>query len=330
MMKIIKDENEIAKLVQEFRNNFLRISDQKINCTIGYPGGSEQDNVDYSSKYDLWFCGQKLHSRWWNGIGIGKPKTKGSNSVGGEINFSFDGKSKRVGGIFATDENKKIYILHRGKVRLGKRGMEFFSANFRGENIWAIEDDSEKEFCFVCELNSDLMPQQVSTFIHEIKRIKNLGKRIKIDSKQFEFNEIKEFSYTKESSGRTISENNKPTIRERTHGIVVNNLAKLLEDKGLKVGNDRNRDLFIYEKGEIKTLFEIKTNSSTQSLSTAIGQLIVYSIPITNVCKLVAVLPEKLNLKVENRLNSLGIKILYYSWEEKPKFDETGLNKILK
>ena len=329
MLKIIKDQTEITKLVERFRNQFYKISDQKLYCTIGYPGGSEQDNVNYSSKYDLWFCGQKLHSRWWNGIGIGKPKLKGSNSVGGEVNFSFDGKDKRTAGVFAIDENKRIYILHRGKVRLGKRGKEFFSANFRGEMIRAIEGDSETEFCFVCELNSDLMPQQLSNFIREIKRIKTLGKEIKENSEQIEFDKT-EFSYTKESSGRTVTKNNNPVVRERTHGIVVNSLARLLEEQGFNVGNDRNRDLFVHEKGRIKILFEIKTNSSTQSLSTAIGQLIVYSIPINDISKLVVVLPEELNQTVENKLNSIGIKVLYYSWEEEPKFDEVELNKILK
>lgn len=113
---------------------------------------------------------------------------------------------------------------------------------------------------------------------------------------------------------KLFSGRDNPLVIDRTHGIVVNALARQLESRGQRIGNDRNRDLFIHNKGQIQTLFEVKTSSSTQCLYAAIGQLLLYSIPIPNEVKLVAVLPDKLSKTVTKRFSSLGIDILYYEW----------------
>jgi hypothetical protein len=86
--------------------------------------------------------------------------------------------------------------------------------------------------------------------------------------------------------------------------------------------------LFIYNNNHITTLFEIKTSSSTQNLYAAVGQLLIYSIPIKNNVELVAVLPDKLNNTVEHCLEIHGIKLLYYKWDnDEPIFID--LDKIL-
>jgi len=71
-------------------------------------------------------------------------------------------------------------------------------------------------------------------------------------------------------------------------------LAAIGQQKGL-----RNKDLFIHKKEHVKKLFEIKTSSSTQDLYSAVGQLLIYSIPIKNPVDLILVIPDKLS----NRLN---------------------------
>ena len=78
--------------------------------------------------------------------------------------------------------------------------------------------------------------------------------------------------------------------------------------------SDKNRDLFIHNNIRINTLFEIKTSSATQNLYTAVGQLVIYSIPIKNDVNLVIVIPDKLNDTVAKRLLQLGIIPLYFKW----------------
>jgi predicted DNA-binding protein YlxM (UPF0122 family) len=137
---------------------------------------------------------------------------------------------------------------------------------------------------------------------------------------------LNDFSFTEEASGQSKSQSSGEKTINRTHGIIVNALAKILIEKGYSVANDRNRDLFTFSNNTIENLFEIKTNSDTQSLCTALGQLLVYSIPINKAVNLIMVLPTKLNIKVEARLSNLGVKIIYFNWDnDKPTFqDITG------
>ncbi len=94
-------------------------------------------------------------------------------------------------------------------------------------------------------------------------------------------------------------------------------------ERCLSFRNDSNRDLFIHQKQKITIIFEIKTTTTTQNIYTAVGQLIIYSIPVKTEAKLVIVIPEKLNKVVETRLARLGIKPLYYLWRNGfPHFPE--------
>jgi hypothetical protein len=224
-------------------------------------------------------------------------------------------------------ENKgNILVLHRGNIGGGKKGIgkHYFKDNFRGDFVNAIDGDRETEFCLIGELKSNHFPKQVSNFIKEIYKVKNIGK----ESTTSDFEDLNKFDYTAEQSGKTEAERTGKTIIDRTHGIVVNALAKELEIQNYKFGNDRNRDLFIHRNNKVTTLFEIKTSCSTQNLYSAVGQLIIYSIPIKNEVKLIIVIPKKLNGTVIKRLSKLGIQILYYEWvNETPEFK--GLKKIL-
>lgn len=312
MINIVTNKIQIQSLHRQFHKKLNQYFTEKIFCRVGYPGGSFEDNVYYSSDLNLWIGTINLDNRFWNGFGHGRPIDWNSNSISGEINFSINGLNRRIAGAFGQDDNGNIFVLHRGRIGGGKPGIgkNYFKEKYRGEVITAIDDDRETEFCLVGELNSSHFPQQVATFINEIHRVKNLeNQNITKD-----FNELIDFNYIDEHTGTIVTERNEPLVIERTHGLVVNALARLLESRGLQIGNDRNRDLFIHNGKQIQTLFEIKTSSSTQCLYASIGQLLLYSIPIPNPVKLIAVLPEKLNQAVKKRFSSLDIDILYFEW----------------
>lgn len=326
MITIISDRKEIKKLHKQFQKKLQEFFTEKIDCWVGFPGGSFQDIVHYSHDLDFWVSTQELDTRYWNGFGIGKPYEGSNNSLNGEINFPYEHINRRIAGAFAIEDNGNILVLHRGKIGGGKHGVgkHLFTDNFIGDFVTAIDGDRETEFCLVGELNSTHFPKQVTNFIKEIYRVKNL--EINIIATNFE--ELTNFNYTDEHSGITVTEKKEPVVIERTHGIVVNALAQELQKNDYKIGNDRNRDLFIHNNNKIITLFEIKTSSATQSLYSAVGQLLIYSIPIKNAVKLVAVLPDKLNETVEKRFKELEIRILYYEWKDNvPEF--TGLKNLL-
>ena len=314
MIQIINDPVHIGKLQKQFSINLNKVLSTSVNCWIGHPGGNFQGNVRHSSEQNIWVAHLKVKNRYWNGFGIGKPIEGKNNSLVGEINFPDFGINRQIAGAFGIDENNKILVLHRGKIGGGSPGVgkNLFIDNFKGNFVHAIEGSRETKFCFVAELDSPLFVKQVSTFIHEINNIKKLRKY----GTDYDFAEFINYVYTDETSGISVSENNEPKITNRTHGIIVNALANEVRLHGFGVGNDRNRDLFAYKKGKIITLFEVKTSVSTQCLYSAVGQLLIYTIPIKDKHKLVAVFPHKLKLAVEEQFKNLGIEILYYDWND--------------
>jgi hypothetical protein len=312
MITVITDRREIERLQRRFQTQLQRHFTEPFNCRIGFHGGSWSGGVQYSPEFDLWVAEQQLENRYWNGFGSGRPKD--SNSISGEINFPYEGINRRIAGVFALEDNENILVLHRGKIGGGKPGIgkNFFNDNFRGDAVTAIDGDKETQFWLVGELSSSFFSRQVANFIYEIRRIKNLEETVTFPL----IDDLNNFQFTEEASGQTTVDRHGETIINKTHGIVVNALAEQLETRGFQTGNDRNRDLFIHERGQITTLFEIKTSSTTQCLYSAVGQLLIYSIPIRRAVHLIMVLPDRLNRTVEARLEELGISVLYYSWDD--------------
>lgn len=322
MIKIVTDGQLITKYQKQFVQQLKSFCTKKISCDIGFQGDSFKRTVYYSTKLNFWFTAYENVNRYWNAFGIGEP-TQGKNvSITVEINFPYEGINRNIGAALGHNNKGEILVLHRGKIGGGRLGIgkQLFFDNFRGDFSCANDDGIETEFCLISSINSKLFSEQISNFVHEVFRIKNLTANKAID---FAF--LNDYKFIDEHFGlRHARRRNKSTI-ERTHGIVVNALARFFEEKNLKVGNDRNRDLFIYKRGQIKKLFEIKTTSSTQDLYKAVGQLLIYSIPIKTPVDLILVVPDKLNKTVENRLDELGLKILYYSWRnDEPKFNNLG------
>ena len=310
MIEIITDKKLITKHQTEFARKLKLVCAKPINCKLGHLGSSDDNTVYYSEEFDFWFTTHRSTNRYWNGFGIGKPETGRITSITAEINPPYEGINRSIGGAFGYDSDGEVLVLHRGQIGGGKAGIgkKLFFDNFRGDFDVANDGDRETDFCVIGSLNSKHFAKQVLNFVQEVARIKSFDIQKKID-----FSDLEDFEFRQEQSGRSETTRGKITI-DRTHGIVVNALAKELEKKGFKIGNDRQRDLFTHKNGLIKNLFEFKSSSSTQNLYTAVGQLIIYSIPIKNPVQLVLVLPDKLKKEIETRLNELDLKILYYKW----------------
>lgn len=311
MTEIVTKKKLITKYQKQFIQRLKEICNEKIICILGYQGNSDELTVYYSRKFNFWFTTKKNVNRYWNAFGFGRPIKGRNNSITVEINIPFEGVNRNIGGVFAYDKKNDILVLHRGKIGGGRVGIgkELFFKNYRDEPINAFDFEFENEFCLIGGLNSKYLPRQVGNFVSEVHRIKNLSEKETSD-----FSSLNNFSFTDEVTGRRKVKRSGTTVIERTHGIVVNSLAKKLEEKGFFIGKDKNRDLFIHSRGRITKMFEIKRSSSPQALYSAVGQLIIYSIPIRNAVDLILVLPEKLNKTVEKRLHELGMSILYYDW----------------
>jgi len=314
MITIITDKREISALQTRLEKQIGKYATENISCFVGYPSGRFQDIVKYSHQLNIWFSNRDFGNHYYNGFGIGKPQEGKGVSLIGEINIPYSGIKRTSAGAFAKDENGNILLLHRGKIGGGKKGVgkKLFFEKFRGDFVTAVDGDRETEFCLVGELGTPLFPYQVANFIKEIDRVKHLDASAESSVTDI----VENYDFSEEHHGRSKVKRSGVGTIERTHGLVVNALAAQLQRHNVEVGNNRNIDLFIHKNGKIKTLFEVKTNCNTQSLATAIGQLIMYSIPLKDEVKKIIVIPQRLNKAVSKEFREFGIIVLYYEWQD--------------
>lgn len=319
MLQVIEDRKKVKELQLRFLEQLKSQAKEIRYPILGHQGGSWEEEVNYSKRDEMWFCGFEAENRYWNGFGQGEPIDDVNANITCEINFPFEGINRRIAGVFAKDDFGDIYILHRGKIGGGRKGIgkSLFQEQYRGKFEEAIDGDRVTEFALIGELNSKKLIQQIASFVREIHRIKR--NEINFDSSDFSFSE--EFFGKKTVSGREA------TIANCNHGIIVNKLAKILEESEFSIGKDRNRDLFTYRKKKIRNIFEIKPDCSNTSLYSAIGQLVIYSINTS--ANLFIVLPKGLEESIKEKLKSINIDLIEFDWiDEEPEFYE--LEKVKK
>ena len=310
MLHTITSTREISSLQNKFKTALLSACNYHPNVLVGFPGGSGINKVHYSSKYDFWFTTQKFEDKYWNSFGIGKPSKHQSNNIVVEINFILSDINRRIGGLIVSD-SKNFYIAHRGKIGGGRAGIgkSLFFENYSGTPIEVDDGGKLLEVFLISSLNPNVLPRKVSEFIHSVFNIKSNIK----NSKSIKFaNKIKDYfpEYFGKKRSYQISE---LVQQESRHGEIVDKLRSILVNKNYKVGKDKNRDLYIYDRSKIICLFEVKTNVLNQSIYSGIGQLLLYKHKLPQSCKLFLVLPEKLDPEIIKTLKLLGINIIYFS-----------------
>nr|MDO8080342.1 hypothetical protein [Candidatus Freyarchaeota archaeon] len=315
MLKILDNESDIKKAQQTFEKRFKQFIDEKISVNIGFKGGSIKKEVSWASKLGIWVLFQLLSNRYGNAFGIGKPREGSNVPITCEINFPLSGINRTIGGAFAKDSSGNIFVIHSGKIQGGRKGIgkSLFEEKYRGERIVVDEGMVENDFALLGALNSSRFARQVSQFVYEVDRIKRL---VSFSSPQIE-TLPKDYGFSEEFTGKKQYRIGKAIEAECDHGLIVNNLASTLESLGFNVGNDRALDLYIINtKGEITTIFEIKTDTSTSSLYSGVGQLLLNSINLAKRPRLILTIPEKLSIDCEGKLNKLRIELLKFSWSE--------------
>ena len=110
----------------------------------------------------------------WNGFGIGAPIAGKKVALAAEINFPAEGLNRALSGVFARDENGRVFVLHRGKIRGGKA---LFFQYYQGKTITAEDGGKPDTFALIGSLNDADFPAQLATFVRQILDIKAAAKR---------------------------------------------------------------------------------------------------------------------------------------------------------
>jgi hypothetical protein len=312
--------------VAESRNAFSRLlKNLSANCkqveiSLGWQGGRARLKVHWNPELRFWSClsPDRFKTNYWCCFGTRNPTKHKSGGIICEVNSPKQGFDRRLAGIFLRDDSGETYLAHSGKVGGGRKGIgkSNFLKYYQGplESV-LCPNGKVREYIVIGPVNGNRLPLQVAHFVDEVKRFKSGTKNSKGRLPQSSLLT----SFTPEFSGQRKSYQTKGDIvAECDHGPVISALAKELEARNLRYGNDRLRDLFVVSNGgKMKILFEAKTDLGTSSIYSAVGQLMLHGAAGITAPNRVLVVPGTPKSKTHAALKKLGIVVLAYEWTRK-------------
>jgi hypothetical protein len=259
MLKVVEDESSVRRYQRIFAKALRTPDDKTVPVTLGHPGASEKAKVSWSEMLGIWSFSRKIAgSRYWNAFGVVRPEGGAGIAITCEINFPLCGIDRRTGGAFAQDRAGNIFVVHRGKLGGGRRGIgkTLFENSYRG--VWEEMEDGDEEtpVALIGILHSPRIARQIAQFVRKISRIKESAAA---RSSQAELT-FDEFTIREELIGSHYRNHAGETGAECDHGLILQDLSHALRKSGLRAGNDGNLDLMVMNlNGRIRAVFQIRT-----------------------------------------------------------------------
>ena len=275
-------------------------------------------------------------------------------SIDVQFNYPVEKFHRRLGAAFLEDVTTgEVFLAHRGIVTLGQRVPKDKILEAMAADVVEAECGPKiDEYMLVTSLDSKTLVDDLSKFSRRLRAtIRGLGQEIEliVDSDDEEGQEdpadtdnsslekggrkglVGLQDYFEEFSGKRRAFTPKKSFPISYHGKVVHALHEAMIMRGATL-KSRAVDL-VANLSNLAVLFEVKTQSDSQSIYTAIGQLVVHSPNVKqllqkNVQK-VLVIPEK----PEEMLNqivvdNLGIKVVTFTISARGKVKLFGLDKV--
>ena len=316
MLKVLDDESGIKKYRRQFIKSFKPHISAKIPVNLGHPGATVKAKVFWSDSLGIWMFHEKISdSRYWHAFGTGKPSESSHIPITCEINFPIRGIDRRVGGAMAADRYGRIFVVHRGKIGGGQKGIgkALFEDHYRG--VWATMEDGSVDttVALIGELNSARFVRQITHFVRKVDKVKDL---ISSRSSQLEIT-FDELRFREELVGAAYDKVEHNPQAKCDHGLIVMDMYTALNSHGCKAGNDLTRDLFtVNTKGKVAVIFQVVTDTSTATLNSGTAQLLLSNIDLPERPRLVLAVPDNVDEALESKLRKLGVDILVYEWRE--------------
>lgn len=317
---MLTDRREIARAQQTFEKMIksARISVQE--GVLGHPGGRIESRIYLLEQFGFWAAFHEESNRYWNAFGLLKGARLSQLMITCEINFPFDGTNGRIAGCLLKDSEGQVWVGHRGRIGGGRKGIgkHLFNRQYTGEMALADEDGHAVQVALIGRLEDSLFLSHLAQFIEQVGKMKAAAAGVEPD--WFEEEPIFKPEFSQSVTITLAGEK----IVHHDHGKVIDALHMALTTAGYRVGNDKERDLFIVESNQwCAVLFEAKTGADTQSIYTALGQLYYHgrNHAVWSPAK-VMVLPAGLNKDQAERLAELGVHVLSYSLQNRAvRFD---------
>lgn len=333
MFTIVTEAREIKKANQAFRNQLLQAATSRVSHRVGYPSGSSDARIAVFRELSFYFALFEVEndSRWWNGFGVVMPDERRVLPLVVEVNVPYVGVDRRVSGVVLKDQAGSSYVAHRGKIGGGAKGVgkTLFWGTFGAEGLLI----NDKEWVLLLgRIGDPKLITNLATFIHRVDEIKRRARGWDADSETEGDEDATEPepSYNQEFAGTKRYTMSQVIEARCTHGTVVRHLHEALKAGGwTRLGNDKARDLFaLPTAGLTSVTFEVKTDTSTQSIYTGVGQLVMHARPKATKGRAVLVVPSTLSAEGETLLAAEGFEVLRYSWPDDTRVEFDGLDRL--
>jgi len=316
MLKVIENEPAISRHRRHFIRVLKPLISEVVPVELGHPGASTHAKVAWSERLGIWFFSKKISGhRYWNAFGVGRPERGSHISITCEINFPLCGIDRRTGGAFAEDSAGQIFVVHRGKLGGGRKGVGkgLFESRYRG--VWEVMNDGNEEtsVAIIGVLNSPRFARQIAQFVRKIDRIKETA-AVRSAQAEFSFDEL---SVHEELVGNLYPDKERQTGGECDRDLVVRDLSEALRRQGFRTGNDGSRDLLaMNRKGRIRAVFQVETEMSAVDIHAGAMKLLLNGLSLPGELLLFLALPRIPENALREKLKRLNIDLLIYSWED--------------
>ncbi|MCX7634341.1 MAG: hypothetical protein N2Z74_01185 [Syntrophales bacterium] len=317
MLKIVQEKEKIERFYRLFSKRLRVCMDSKTAVTIGHPGGNFPAHVMWSRRLGIWMHRAKgKEGSLLNAFGTQEPFPGDPLSITCEINFSPKGLDRRFGAAFAVDDDERPYVIHRGRISGGRRGIgkSVFHRRFRG--VWTVVDEggTAVSVAVVGCLASHNFPRQLARFVHCVGILKQQAVDDASSQTSLPFTSCR---FKRELTGETCEESpiNLPGFCDVA--LVVEDLAARLEQHGFKTANDPARDLVVMTGDErTAAVFQVIADVRRRSVQEGAAKLMFHNPPGDHTGLLILVLPGTPDADLTRMLAARQISPLSYAWRE--------------
>ena len=311
-----------------------------MEARVGYRGGFVDAEVTWHRSVQMWslLIADQVDRRFWCCFGVEDPRKTASLDIAVEINPRHEGTDLLVAGAFAKDERGTVHLCHNGKIGGGQKGVGK-SAFFRHYAYRGLEEMLHKDrLVDVVDLGpitSPRLPRRVARFAHVVARIKEVCAKEQEAAETGVRGTPKPVipTFSPEFSGKRSAFSVSRRIEAKAdHGLVVDALEAVVKRGGHLAYNDGARDLFVLDKrNRMSVLFEVKTDVTTTSIYTAVGQLLLNGGAGPRAPKMVLVLPDKPKRRTSEALKSIGVAVLDFEWRgNTPMIRDSALRQVMR
>ncbi|WP_165667187.1 hypothetical protein [Metapseudomonas otitidis] len=326
MLRLVETRAEKISAQRRFAKEIERAWGTRERRTVAWRPSRKELPIAHNGH--LWFAQIRPHDdqqtlRYWNSFGV--YDAVGNLQIAVEINIPIDSNTRRVSGFFAKDDSTgAVYLMHDGGVGGGRRGIgqeNFLRWSSKHPVPVMASDGSERFGIIVSGLDDESLSVNISSFVQSVIDFKAAivsGEPLAVETERGRGSYQ---SYFKEYSGQKKGNRKKEFEYITRHGDIVHALSewvlrsRIKKDK-LRVVKNAFIDLGLVDKeGKLCELYEVKTNSSRQTLYTAVGQLMVHQASADGGVKKYVVLPkgDAVSDDIRKAFTAMGIQMLFFT-----------------